>query len=82
MQCPGFSQQLHCGTYVRDLGYAKFALLATTRCGLQQLVNAAHEFCMETGMVICPDKIKVVVFCAGLPEPYPWQCGGTTLHQK
>ena len=67
------------GTRVRDLGYADdFALLATTPAGLQKLMDAAQEFCVQTGMVICPDKTKVVVF-AGAPEAIEWRCGSAEL---
>ena len=80
LRCPDVGPQLHCGTLVRDLGYADdFVLLATTPGGLQQLVDAAHKFCTETGMAICPEKTKVVVFNADLPGPYVWHCGGVPV---
>ena len=80
LRCPEVGPQLYCGTRVRDLGYADdFALLATTPAGLQKLIDATQEFCVQTGMVICPDKTKVVVFSAGAPEAIEWRCGSAEL---
>lgn len=79
-KCPGVGPQLRNGLYVPDLGYADdFALLATTPDGLQSLIDAAAEFCAQTGMIIGADKTKVVVFSPQLPGPYQWLCGGVPL---
>ena len=80
-RCPGVGPPLRNGTYVPDLGYADdFALLATTPADLQRLIDAAVEFCDQTGMVISVDKTKVVVFCSCVPGPFEWHCGGAPLH--
>ena len=60
-RCPGVGPRLRCGTRVPDLGYADdFALLAYTPADLQRLVDAAAEFCEQTGMLISADKSKVL----------------------
>ena len=69
---------------VPDLGYADdFALLATTLAGLQRLIDAAADFCADTGMIISTDETKVVVFSAGQPDQLPglfqWLCAGVPL---
>ena len=80
-RCPGVGPQLRTGTCVPDLGYADdFALLATTPAHLQRLIDAAAEFCEQTGMVISVDKTKIVVFSSSLPGPFQWLCGGAPLH--
>ena len=60
-RCLGVGPPLRNGTCVPDLGCAdNFALLATTPADLQRLIDAAAEFCDQTGMVISVDKTKVL----------------------
>lgn len=44
------------------------------------MIDAAAEFCDQTGLVISVDKTKVVVFCSCVPGPFEWHCGVAPLH--
>ena len=70
-ECPGEGHVLSDGRRVPDLAYADdFVLLADTPEGLQRLINATMAFCVATGMQICIQKTKVLVFGKRWPGPY------------
>ena len=55
------------GDRVSVLGYADdFVLLATTAEGLQQLIDAAADYCVAIGMAISVPKTKTMVFTDGV----------------
>lgn len=63
---------------VVSLGYADdFVLLSPTEQGLQALINATVGFCDHTGMVVSPEKSKVIVFGPSAPDGV-WPCGAAS----
>ena len=74
-ECLDLGPALSDGRRVPDLGYADdFVLLADTPEGLQRLIDATAAFCVATGMQICIQKTKVLVFAKRWPGPYQWLC--------
>jgi len=79
-ECPDQGPLLSDGRHVPDLGYADdFVLLADTAEGLQKLLDATAAFCVATGMQICTNKTKVLVFAQQWPGPYGWLCNDQPL---
>ena len=79
-ECPDQGPVLSDGRHVPDLGYADdFVLLADTPEGLQRLIDATIAFCVATGMQICIQKTKVLVFAKRWPGPYQWLCNHQPL---
>ena len=79
-ECPDEGHVLSDGRRVPDLAYADdFVLLADTPEGLQRLINATMAFCVATGMQICIQKTKVLVFGKRWPGPYQWLCNRHAL---
>lgn len=74
-ECPAQGPVLSDGRRVPDLGYADdFVLLAASPDDLQRLIDATAAFCVATGMQICIQKTKVLVFAKRWPGPYQWLC--------
>jgi hypothetical protein len=74
-ECPTQGPVLSDGRRVPDLGYADdFVLLDDTPAGMQRLIDATATFCLATGMQICIEKTKVLVFARQWPGPYQWLC--------
>ena len=70
------------GDRVSVLGYADdFVLLATTAEGLQQLIDAAADYCVAIGMAISVPKTKTMVFTDGEAQHASWHCNGQVLQQ-
>ena len=68
------------GMSVTDLAYADdFALISSTAVGLQQLINAADQWCSLVGMRLSPEK-TVIMELTGRGSSFPWRQGlGPTL---
>jgi hypothetical protein len=66
------------GQRLRQLGYADdFVLLSSTAAGLQRLLDATSTWCRMTGMLISPEKSKVMTFGGGDLVPHTARVGGS-----
>ena len=80
--CPGVGVAVDGGHRVGILGYADdFVLIADTPEGLQQLIDAAAEFCGAIGMIISVPKTQTLVFSATVQHYALWHCQGHQLQQ-
>lgn len=78
--CPEDGVLLPDGQRLRQLGYADdFVLLSPTAAGLQRLLDATSTWCRMTGMLISPEKSKVMTFGGGDLAPPHCTCGGQLL---
>ena len=74
-------RQLRSGRWVVSLVYADdVVLLSWLASELQLLLDSMHQFCLDLGLVISPNRIEANVF-NGLGTARPWHVGSQVLPQ-